>query len=232
MSTVGNWRGSNFVKDGLVLYLDAGSPNSYFPTIGGNIWKDISGNNLNGTMNNGAVYDSSNGGNILFDGISSNVDLGDVFNPGTTFSIECWVNVLNDRLVSMNIIDKIQKERKVGYLLSMPDKSTGISFSIYDKSTKIVTITTSEFLVIGNVWNHICVTSDGKLLNMYINGQINNQIRSGIENAPSSKSIEIGKGGVGSDYMNGKISIVRFYSKCLSENEVFQNYNSSKDKFI
>ena len=58
MSTVGNWRGPSIVKDGLVLYLDAGSPNSYFNKTS-TTWKDMSGSASNGTLINGPTYDST-----------------------------------------------------------------------------------------------------------------------------------------------------------------------------
>ena len=70
MSTVNaGWRGPNIVRDGLVLYLDAGSGTSYSLYTGGVTWRDISGNNNNGTLTNGPTLNSSNGGNIVFDGI-------------------------------------------------------------------------------------------------------------------------------------------------------------------
>ena len=75
MSTIGNWRGPNIIKDGLVLYLDPGSPNSYYDKTGTTI-KDISGYNRSGTLTNGTIYNSSNGGSILFDGSDDLIDLG------------------------------------------------------------------------------------------------------------------------------------------------------------
>jgi hypothetical protein len=58
--------GSEIVKSGLVLYLDAGNQNSYPGT--GTAWTDISRNNNNGTLINGPTFDSGNGGSIVFDG--------------------------------------------------------------------------------------------------------------------------------------------------------------------
>jgi hypothetical protein len=69
MSTVsGGWDGPPIVKNGLVLYLDAGSPNSFYPLTAGTTWKDISGNTNNSTLTNGPTYNSANGGSIVFDG--------------------------------------------------------------------------------------------------------------------------------------------------------------------
>jgi hypothetical protein len=76
MSTTGNWRGPNIVKDGLVLYLDPGSPNSYYNKTSTTI-KNISGNNDNGTLVNGPTYNTGSGGNIVFDGVDDYINLGD-----------------------------------------------------------------------------------------------------------------------------------------------------------
>ena len=64
------WRGPNIVKNGLVLYLNAGSPNSFYSPTAGTTWKDISGLTNNGTLFNGASYSTADGGSISFDGIS------------------------------------------------------------------------------------------------------------------------------------------------------------------
>ncbi len=62
MSTVGNWRGANIIKQGLVLYLDPGSPNSFYNKSNTTI-RDISENTNNGTLTNfgsQTIYNSIN----------------------------------------------------------------------------------------------------------------------------------------------------------------------------
>ena len=54
------------VTDGLVLCLNAADKNSYPGS--GTTWTDVSGNGNNSTLTNGPVFNSSNGGNIQFDG--------------------------------------------------------------------------------------------------------------------------------------------------------------------
>ena len=89
MSTAGNWRGPDIVKNGLVLYLDPGSPNSYFDKNSTNI-KDISGNNYSGSLANGPTYSSANGGTIVFDGTNDYIKTNYSTN-NTYFSIELIV---------------------------------------------------------------------------------------------------------------------------------------------
>jgi hypothetical protein len=56
----------DIVKDGLVLWLDAGDRTSY--PGGGTVWRDLTPNANNGTLINWPTFNSLNGGNIVFDG--------------------------------------------------------------------------------------------------------------------------------------------------------------------
>jgi uncharacterized delta-60 repeat protein len=60
---------NNIVTDGLVLYLDAASKQSY--TSGSIVWRDLSGNNNSGSLSGTPVFDTSFGGNIFFSGSRS-----------------------------------------------------------------------------------------------------------------------------------------------------------------
>ena len=65
------------VTDGLVLCLDAANPKSYPGS--GTTWTDLSGNGNNGTLVNGASYNSVNNGVFVLDADDGNdVDAYDV----------------------------------------------------------------------------------------------------------------------------------------------------------
>ena len=85
----------NIVTDGLVLHLDAGRPESY--TDGETTWRDLSGNNNNGTLVNGVGFSAENGGSLEFDGVNDYVTLSSSqIAPGTgAFTWNFWVK-LND----------------------------------------------------------------------------------------------------------------------------------------
>lgn len=63
-----NYNNSKIRYDGLVLNLDAGNVISYNGT--GSNWNDISGSVYSATLTNGPVFNSSNGGQIIFDGVN------------------------------------------------------------------------------------------------------------------------------------------------------------------
>jgi hypothetical protein len=79
----------NIVTNGLILDLDAAKRDSYPGS--GTSWRDISGLQNNGTLINGSIFDSANGGSIMFDGVDDFVSGSDVpFRFGNTFSINMW----------------------------------------------------------------------------------------------------------------------------------------------
>ncbi len=63
MATIG---GSNIVRSGLVLELDAANARSY--VSGSTVWRDVSGTNISGSLTNGPTFNSANGGSIVFNG--------------------------------------------------------------------------------------------------------------------------------------------------------------------
>ena len=72
------WRGPNIVKDGLVLYLDAGSPNSYPLINSSTTWKDISGNANNSSLVNTPTFSTTVGGAFTFNGTNQYIDCGNL----------------------------------------------------------------------------------------------------------------------------------------------------------
>ena len=78
------------VSAGLVLNLDAGNSSSYIGS--GNNWNDLSGNNNTGTLTNGPIFNSANGGSIVFDGIDDVISFGNILNMGlNSWTMSCWV---------------------------------------------------------------------------------------------------------------------------------------------
>lgn len=82
------------VTSGLVLNLDGFYSSSL--AEGNNTWSDLTSNNYDGTMFNGASYTTDKGGGVEFDGLDDTVDLGNILNgviAGTspTYTIQVWI---------------------------------------------------------------------------------------------------------------------------------------------
>lgn len=82
------------VTSGLVLNLDGFYSSSL--AEGSSTWNDLTSNNYDGTILNGAAYTADKGGGVLCDGLDDTVDLGDILNgviAGTspTYTIQVWI---------------------------------------------------------------------------------------------------------------------------------------------
>lgn len=82
------------VTSGLVLNLDGFYSSSL--AEGKNTWDDLTSNNYDGTMLNGALYTTDKGGGVEFDGLDDTIDLGNILNgviAGTspTYTVQVWI---------------------------------------------------------------------------------------------------------------------------------------------
>ena len=82
------------VTDGLVLCVDAANTKSYPGS--GTTWTDLSGKGNDGSLINGAAFDSGNNGSINIDGSNDRIDVA--YSPTLAFSngiisSEIWVYV-------------------------------------------------------------------------------------------------------------------------------------------
>ena len=227
MSFQNGWRGPDIVSDGLVLYLDAGSPNSYRPVFG-NTWRDMSGFNNSGSLTNGSTYSFANGGSIVFDGVDDYVIVTEI-GQLTRFSIESWFRPTSYPNNYAAVIASVYPGTnatvnfKIGY-----EAGTGMVGGTYVGGQWYYTPSVSTTL---NTWQHIIFTYDGSSLAIYSNGI------SGGSNAftgtPNSggAGIRIGRRWDTTDYFAGNIANTIVYNRALSATEVLQNFNVQKSRF-
>ena len=112
------------VTNGLVLHLDAAQRRSYSGT--GTNWRDlISG--VNATLTNGAVFNSSNGGNVSFDGVDDFVNTNrDIqFGANSSFSLESYFYL--NSYVNSQLINN-ENSGYNGYQLSVTDAQQNTIF--------------------------------------------------------------------------------------------------------
>jgi hypothetical protein len=226
---------SSIITDGLVLHLDAGNTSSYSGT--GTIWNDLTSNNNDGTLTNGPIYDSGNGGSISFDGVndyvstSNNLDI--IGNSKRT--IEIWFYPISS------------PSRQT--LLSYGGTGTGTRFqieyngyrgapnNIYFVGWNRDIYTTSTLPL--NTWSQVLLTYNGGGISsddgikIYYNG-ISQTLLGGTDvilNTTNSICF-FGYDGISNRLpYDGNISNIKIYNRALTDSEVLQNYNSTKDRF-
>lgn len=229
MSTVNNYRGPNIVKDGLVLYLDAATNNSYNRYFSTTTWKDISSNVNNGTLTNGPTYNSSNSGNIKFDGTNQYFNIPNQISYVMN-TIDIWVNMKSTSPCPILYYgsDSFDSNVWTWGITVFPSSTHGFNEGPLSYPTTSLYTDTVEL----NVWkNYTLVRNDNNNVKLYKNGVlVGTKVGAGTSSIRSvSDRLYIGK--AGSTYGNFNIGSIKIYSKSLSAAEVLQNYNVTKSRF-
>jgi hypothetical protein len=216
--------GVNIVKDGLVLYLDAANSISY--VSGSTTWNDLSRGGNNGTLVNGPTFDSSNGGNIVFDGVNDYVTMGakEDFNFDTgNFTVGCWFKSSQDKQYA-GLVGK--SFNFYGWSLQL---SSGKIRQTYTPSEIISPLSYND-----NNWHYAIMVCQSLSQNMYmyVDGML-----IGSTSMPSSSTPPTGAplwiGGWGNILfvLNCNIAQTSIYNRALTSQEVLQNYNATKARF-
>jgi hypothetical protein len=220
--------GPNIVRDSsLVLDLDASDRNSYIS--GSLIWKDVSGNNITGSLTNGPTYSSSNGGTILFDGTNDYVTCGTVSNAITSAN-----------LISVFAWFKCDSTTNGPLVFRTNDYTTGWNMLVLNgllRSTLRPSVGNNNNIHAGTIltgsWYYGGFTCDNTTIRQYLNGiEVYSTPVGTTLNLNNNDVLKIGGHNIyGQQTIQGMISKVEIYNKALSATEVQQNYNALKSRF-
>ena len=203
--------------------------NPYY--FGDTVWKDVSGNGRNGTLTSGPLFNTSNKGNILFDGTNDNIQLGaaSIFLPTSAITINCWAKTN---------VTGVYKKLFVT-VTSGTQSITGIYFSLGPSGSNIYlgVVTNNGDQSAGSTTNpstslfsNFCGTYDGANIKLYLNGVlIATKAQTGtIVNTGIARISGYDNGG---EIWDGNISTFSIYNRALSAAEISQNYEATKTRF-
>ncbi len=234
--------GIQIPTNGLLINYDAAQLRSY-PRDGTTTFTDLSGRGNNGTLTNGAAFNSLNGGSILLDGVDDYISLG-VFNPGVNVSLSywsciCWLR-MSYLLSNRGIVSAyLNNPPTGGYGIGIQSDAGGgkLTLSMYatksDGSNYYFASTT------GMNWDTdymVAATFDPAstgYAKIYINGLFDSSsffFGGSIINI-SGQQYRVGSGTTGSPFMKGYIYSVQTYSVALTATEILQAYNATKSRF-
>jgi len=205
---------------GLVTYLDASNASSYPGS--GTTWTDLSGKNVNGNLYNGVLFDSANGGSLVFNGVDRYVWLNYLNIPNLfSFSASAWIYISGDGSLGANGI----MNGKAFRCFTWNDNIVGTQINgvtPYSDATSIV--------LTRNQWVNIAFSYDGVNRNYYRNGVLVAQTPS--TGVPlNTGDAEVGSIQASAYAFNGKVSEVRFYNRALYPSEFLQIYNNLKSRY-
>jgi hypothetical protein len=207
--------GPDMIQDGLVLALDASDRNSY--VSGSAIWKDLSGNNNTGSLENGPTFSSANGGSIVFDGTNDYASFSTYQQPAqsstSSFTWNIWIFYIGGGL------NPILGNRFAG---ATWNKLTGASFEYAGVQSFLVGGPTS------NAWSNMSVVKNNTSFTLYRNSTS----ISTATNSSSTAALPFYVGGdPGGELSNCYISNVQVYNRALTAAEITQNFNATRGRF-
>jgi len=203
----------------------ASSATTFNPYYFGNtVWKDISGNARNGALTNGPLFNTSNGGNIIFDGVNDYV----IFPSGGSYSEYTFM------FFCKWITDTANGSRIFGcdgfgtYTIFTP---SNVGFHYNQAAGSTTTISSGVNVGLGN-WCHVAVTVSAlsTFAYIYINGSLANGSNA-IPYVNLSGNLYLGAQYSSTLFANCNIALFQLYNRVLSATEISQNFQADKSRF-
>lgn len=213
------------VTNGLSIYYDAGVAASYPGS--GTTWTDLSGSAINGTLSAGTSYSATNGGSIVFDGVSGKVTF-----PNSTVTTTSGVTV--------DIWFKTSSTTKYQDIFDTAD-STGIwmatNFSPATQTIMAGFNTLTGYMTYSNyqanTWYQVTLAGSGTSNILYINGVQQATASQTVATSVPLNTARIGQvdGDRAAEYLVGNVSAFMLYNRQLTASEVTQNFNAFRKRY-
>ena len=227
------------ITEDLVLYYDFDNTDSY-PS--GTTVTDLSASDYTGTLVNGPVYSSVNGGILNFDGSNDYIDTNNSI-ASESFTINAWFK-LSDVSVARMLISKEENvvggapwnyrmylDQTTGHLIGdiaqVPISGGGSG----DTKSMLYPVNMAD-----NIWHYTTFSRDAdtNTVKLYVDGILveeSSDVLSGT--IMNNQNVWIGRSAVGggSYPLNGSIGSILIYDRALTDEEVNTNYLATKDRF-
>ena len=226
MSTLSG--GTNIVTDGLVLYLDAANTKSYPGS--GTTWTDLA-DRKTGRLTNGPTFSSANGGSIVFDGIDDYISLNLANVPNLTNPLTVCAFVNTSIITSSNqVIYGPEANGSDNWISISNNRAQILATELPDVNNFFLTSTT---VIQSDTWYYITGIVNNNVIQLYINGVLEATSDTQVFTAASWNSpTRIGQRATGQFPFNGRIAHLQGYNRALSGQEILQNYNATKKRYL
>lgn len=224
---------TNIVKDDLLLFYDAGNVKSY-PGSGNTIF-DLTTNKINGTLNS-PVYNSANGGEIIFDGVNDYIDISPTRFNLTALTVSLWFSCTNFSSVYTRLVHKADASgATTGFAITVAGVANKLNVVYqpnYTMSGEIVKRTLSTLST--NKYYNVVLTHENLTLLVYINGVNDTDVPGGPEYAfaATGNNFSIGKrAGESLQWFQGRMSDLKIYDRALTPIEIKQNFDATRSRY-
>ena len=219
------WPGAGIATSGLILYLDAGLSGSYPGT--GTTWTDLSTSGNNGTLTNGAAFDSGDGGSILFDGVNDHVSLPLITAAITNVTLQCWVYLSSSS----------KKGAFFGTGTAANGFCIGVGSGILDNNgNEIIGLFSGVRFIAtstnyGTGWKFVTLLLNENSVPSIYNGSTFIGSYSGINPNVPTTGATIGAEVSNGRFFAGNVAQAIAYNRALSATEIEANFNTTKGRY-
>jgi hypothetical protein len=223
----------------LKVHLDAGDTNSYSGS--GSTWSDLA--NSNDATITGASYDEELGDFFDFGDDLDELSWSATTSLGTNRTAEMWVNFDNfDTQYLFDATPHYQPQNSFGVYALYVNGSDIIGNSDKWNGSTYAAIKVANPMTVGK-WHHVVYTVDGSTNKIYIDGEEQSRVTDSyyIDRAAVSVSLnnlvfgnirDTANAHAGGTYsFNGKLGQFRIYNSTLTEAQIRQNYNFTKNDY-
>ena len=223
--------GTNIVRNGLVLHLDAANPKSYPGS--GTTWYDLSGYNRNAILTNGPTYNSDNKGSMLFDGINDYavVDTNVYYTYQKEITVSCWLLFNSFNYILSQAVKNSDTMANNVWLWHAA--TNGFSWYVNNNGSWVATSISS---LSTGVWYFITTVANSSNLFIYKNNELAVNTPSGVStqilNSPNSQiATNDHRYATSRPPHYGKISTIQIYNRALSSAEIAQNFEATRGRY-
>lgn len=218
------------VTNGLILNVDAANTKSYPGT--GTSWTGLAGNKAVGAMTS-CTFSSANQGSIVFNGSSSRVyyPSNAAYSFGTgDFTLESFVTLnvaTSNKPIAQN--DAVGMSQNDKWWISYDATAPGLRLGRHFTATNAY----CAWSPASGTWYHVAAVRSSNLMYFYIDGVSRSVTSQSAMSGVSFSQNGLTIGSISTPYYwNGNIANFRMYNKALTANEIIQNYNATKGRFI
>lgn len=224
----------NIIKNGLILWLDASLRTSY--PASGTTWNDLSGAGKTGTLVNGPIYRTDNGGCIDFDGtndvVTASANLGISGNANLTIAYwSRWDTAAWGFDYPTPFSNTTFSVDGANVSTTWADGRPAIDF--WNRRVRVNTALAVQ------TWYYTAYTKTAGLINttnclIYVNGT---SVARAVEGSTTTPNITnspyiLGRlDAAAGRYWNGKVAQLTVYNRVLTADEIVHNFNVTRGRF-
>lgn len=225
---MGAYGGPGIITDGLVFLVDAASERSYPGS--GNTWYDLSGNNYDLTLTNGPVWNSAGYFDNDIDSYFTGAGGSNIPTGNDSYTMVVWARQpsswgIADGFITIGGFGTTNGSNA----LRTNNNSTG-QFHHYWWGNDLSLSSNAGGIVAGE-WFQVAASFDGTTRRIWVNGVSRASNTPGSVHNVTSTTIQVSRAYT-TEYQVGDMAIACIYDRALTADEMLQNYNAQKNRFL